>query len=123
MPRQQCKMRCMAKIRVLMTNEPRLYREAIALALETARPQADMVAAEPEVMDPEVKRFAPQLVICSRVTALVDAEVPVWVELYPDHGPDATVSFAGQRSTVSGMDLDDLIRVFDRTRSFSLGAV
>ncbi|QIN79384.1 hypothetical protein GBA65_13655 [Rubrobacter marinus] len=113
----------MGKLRVLMTNEPRSYREAIALALETARPQADVLTAGPGALDPEVRRFAPRLVICSRVTAFVQAEVPVWVELYPDHGPDSIVSFAGQRSRIPGMELDDLIRIFDRTRAFSLGAV
>lgn len=93
------------------------------MALESARPQADVLTAEPGVLDREVRRFAPRLVICSRVTDYVEAEVPVWVELYPDHGPDSTVSFAGQRSTVSGIELDDLIRIFDRTKRFSLGAV
>ena len=106
-----------------MTNEPRSYREAIALALETSRPQADVVTAESGALDPEVRRFAPLLVICSHATAFVQAEVPVWVELYPDHGPDSTVSFAGRRSTVAGIELEDLIRIFDQTKSFSLGAV
>jgi hypothetical protein len=113
----------MSKIRVLMANEPRSYREAIALALQAARPYAEVVTAEPEALDDEVERFGPRLVICSRVTAFVEAEVPVWVELYSDHGPNSTVSFGGKRSTVVGMELEDLIHIFDRTRSISLGAV
>lgn len=113
----------MSKIRVLMANEPRSYREAIALALEAARPYAQVATAEPEALDRQVRRFAPRLVICSRVTAYVEAEVPVWVELYTDHGSNSTVSFGGKRSTVDGLDLEDLIRIFDRTQSLSLGAV
>lgn len=113
----------MCKLRVLLTNEPRSYREAIAFALQTARPQADVVTAEPSALDPEVERLAPRLVVCSRVTAFVEAEVPAWVELYPGHGPDSTVSFAGERSTVARIELEDLIRIFDRTRSVALGAV
>ena len=113
----------MSKLRVLMANEPRSYRETIALALEAARPQADIVVAEPGALDPEVRRFAPPLVICSQATALVEAEVPVWVELYPEHGPDSTVSFAGERSTVKEMELEDLIHIFDMTMNFVLGLV
>ena len=113
----------MSKLCVLMTNEPRSYREAIAVALEMARPQAGVVTAEPGALDAEVARFGPRLVICSRVTARVEAEVPVWVELYPEHGPDSTVSFAGRRSTIAGMELEDLLDIFDRTRDFALGAV
>ena len=113
----------MDKLRVLMTNEPRSYRETIALALEAARPRADVVVADPGALDPEVRRLAPPLVICSQTTALVEAEVPVWVELYSGHGPDSTVSFAGQRSTVREMELEDLIRIFDQTTNFVLGAV
>ena len=113
----------MRKLRVLMTNEPRSYRETIALALEAARPQADVVVADPGVLDPEVRRLDPPLVICSQATALVEAEVPVWVELYLEHGPDSTVSIAGQRSTVKEMELEDLIHIFDLTTNVVLGAV
>lgn len=106
-----------------MTNEPRSYREAIALALAASRPYAEVVTAEPEALDCEVRRFAPRMVICSRATALVKAEVPVWVELYCEHGPDSIVSFGGRHSTVTGVDLKDLIQIFDCTLSLSLGAV
>ena len=123
MGREHCKIRGMSKVRVLMANEPRSYREAIALALEAARPYAEVLTAEPEALDDEVKRLGPRLVICSRVTAFVQAEVPVWVELYSDHESNSTVSFGGKRSTVVGMDLEDLIHVFERTRSIALGAV
>lgn len=120
---KQCKIRGMSDILVIMANEPRSYREAIALALKAARPYAEVVTTEPETLDTEVKRLVPQLVICSRVTAFVEAEVPVWVELYSDHGPNSTVSFGGKRSAVIGMELEDLFHIFDRTRSISLGAV
>ena len=113
----------MRKVRVLLTNEPRSYREAIALALEAVRPNAEVVTADPEDLDGKVRGFGPRLVICSRVSPLVEAEVPVWVELYTEHGPDSVVSVGGRRSTVAGMDLKDLIGVFDRTLSLSLGAV
>lgn len=113
----------MGTVRVLMTNEPRSYREAIALALKMSRSNAEVVIAGPDSLDPEVERFSPRLVICSRVTALVETQVPVWVELYPGHGPNSTVSYGGRRSEIAGMDMEDLIQIFDRTRNVLLGAV
>lgn len=113
----------MGELRVLITNEPRSYREAIAMAMQMARPRAAVLTAEPGALNPEVRRFAPRLVICSRVTDYVETEVPVWVELYPEHGPTSTVSFQGKRSTVDGMELDDLLRLFDRTDGAASDAV
>ena len=113
----------MSNIRVLMANEPRAYREAIALALEASRPDAEVLTIEPETLDDEVRHFLPRLVICSHVTAVVEAEVPVWIELYPEHGASSTVSFGGRRSTIPAMEMEDLIRIFDHTQSLFLGAV
>ena len=106
-----------------MANEPRSYREVLALALEAARPQAEVVIAEPVALDLEVRRFVPRLVICSRVTSLVEDEIPAWVELYREHGPDSTISIGGRRSKVSGMEMQDLLRIFDQTRSLLPGIV
>jgi hypothetical protein len=37
----------------------------------------------------------------------------VWVELYPDYSSAATVSVGGERSTVEGAGLGDLLRVVE----------
>jgi hypothetical protein len=41
---------------VLVANEPRAYRETIALALKALRPEAEVIAIEPTDLDAEVKR-------------------------------------------------------------------
>ena len=110
----------MYEIRILMTNEPRSYRETIALALKMKYPHAEVATAEPGASDAEVARLGPQLVICSRVTDLIKMMVPTWVELYSEYGQNSIVSFEGRCSTVADIDLEDLIYLVDRTRTFSL---
>jgi hypothetical protein len=54
-------------VRVLVTVEPRMYREAIALAVHSNRPKAEVMLVSEEVMDGQVKEFAPT---CSCATTL-----------------------------------------------------
>jgi hypothetical protein len=99
---------------VLLANEPRSYREAIAEALRALKSEAEIIAVEPEMLDAEVTRISPHLVICSQASAAVRSSVPSWVELYPGHGRLSHVSVGGQISTVSEMDLEHLFSIVDR---------
>jgi hypothetical protein len=100
---------------VLLANEPRAYREALAGALQIMRPLAEVVVADPESLDREVRRLAPSFVVCSRLTAAVKASVPAWVELYPGDGPSsAETSVGGEHATVEIMNLEALLSLFDR---------
>ena len=50
-------------MRVLVTVEPRMYREAIALALQRARPHSEVMLAPEDVLDGQVKDFAPHVLV------------------------------------------------------------
>jgi hypothetical protein len=50
-------------VRVLVTVEPRMYREAIALAVQSNRPKAEVMLVSEEVMDGQVKEFAPHVLV------------------------------------------------------------
>lgn len=102
------------KPRVLLANEPRSYRQAIAGALQALRPDVEFEETEPERLDVEVGRRALQLVICSHVTPAVQAAAPSWVELYTDHGSISSVSIHLERFTVKGMEISDLLLIVDR---------
>jgi len=52
-------------VRVLVTVEPRMYREAIALYVQRDRPKAEVMLVSEEIMDGQVEDFAPQ---CSCTT-------------------------------------------------------
>ena len=60
----------MEKMRVLVANDPCLYREAITDAL---RPHIEVSAIEPGVLEGEVARLRPHLVVCNQISAAVRA--------------------------------------------------
>ena len=104
----------MTKPRVLLANEPRSYRQAIAGALQALRPDVEFEEIDPGGLDAEVERRAPQFVICSLATPAVQAAVESWIELYTDHGSISSVSIHLEKSTVDGMEIPDLLQIVDR---------
>ena len=100
--------------RVLLANEPRSYRQAIAGVLRALHPGIEVDEADQATLDREVLRTAPRLVICSHATPLVQGASPAWVELYTDHGPLSSVFVGGERKTVRGMELPDILAVLER---------
>ena len=99
---------------VLLANEPRSYRQAIAHVLRTLRPGLEVAETEQASLDRELRRGVPQLVICSRATPAVQGTAPAWIELYTDHGPFSSVAIGRERSTVPRIQLADILRIVDR---------
>ena len=93
----------MPPVLVLVANEPRAYRETIALALRELRPDAEVV------------RRRPDLAVCSALSEVVETRVPAWVLLYPEGANLAVVSVRGERATSGGLGLADLAAVVDQT--------
>lgn len=102
---------------ILVANEPRSYREAIATVLRELCTVHEVLVAEPEALDLEVARAAPGMVVCSRATSLVEKRAVVWVELYPNHGRLTVISIGGRRSTLREIQLKDLISIVDQGMS------
>ena len=96
---------------VLVANEPRAYRETIALALSALRPRAEVVAVEPDDLDAEIARRHPDVAVCSELSPMIETSVPIWVLLYPEGANMAVVSVGGEQSTTGGLALDDLAAV------------
>jgi len=111
----------MNAVRILLANEPRSYREAIAGAIRNLKPLVEVDEVEPEALDSEVERYAPHLVICSRLTPLVESEALAWVELYPGHGALSSVGLRGERSTVARMELAELLAIADQAEIMAEG--
>jgi hypothetical protein len=111
----------MDSLRVLLANELRSYRQTMAITLRALRPNADVVAVEPEDLEAEVNRLCPHVVLCSRTTPPVRRFFPAWVELYREL--DASVSYVsvrGERSkNVGGMELGEVLSIIDQTRPAS----
>ncbi len=72
-----------AGVAFVAVNEPRSYREAMAVACRVIRPEVELILAEPADRYAAVVRLDPQLVPCSRLTEGLRAGSRAWIELYP----------------------------------------
>jgi hypothetical protein len=108
----------MEKMRALIANEPRVYREVISDALMRLRPLVEVFCCvEAGDLDREVARLVPHLVICSRLTESVRELCPYWVVLYPEGedraeiGGDGSLGIAAR--LLAGAGMDELLSVVD----------
>jgi hypothetical protein len=105
---------------VLLANEPRAYRDTLAVALRFLRPHIEVVVTDPETLDKAILLHAPGVVVCSHLTTLVETQVPTWVVLYSDDAPVALRYLNGERTTVSEIDLDGIMSLIDQTEHRTL---
>lgn len=99
----------MGATRVLVANELASYRQTIAAVIRELHPDLEVFEADAEVLDGEVVRVGPDLVICSRVSCVVKERVANWVELYPEHKPYSTFCAGKERRTLRDVQLSDLL--------------
>jgi hypothetical protein len=101
-------------MRILVANEPRAYREVIAGALQVLRPHHEVIVVEPENLDGAVVRLVPELVLCSRLTEVVETRPLAWAVLYPAMDTRALISIAGHSHLVSAdLPFTRLLSVID----------
>jgi hypothetical protein len=100
---------------ILVGNEPRVYRDVIAAKFRVLRPHLEVVTVDPEILDGEVIRRNPHLVVCSHLTEAVETRPLAWVTLYPDSQNLAVISVANERSTIAAIGFDDLLTILDQT--------
>ena len=100
---------------IVVANEPRAYREALARAFRVRRPEVTVYMAEPTALDRAVLERAPALVVCSALSAVVETGPRAWIVLYPGGADRAVLSVAGVRRALAGVALDDLLATIDAT--------
>jgi len=99
---------------ILLANEPRTYREVMAAAFRRLRPEFAVTTVAPDDLDQLVEQLVPGLVMCSRLTALVEQHTRAWVVLSPDPQTPALISIENERTTVIAVELEELLAVIDR---------
>ena len=114
-------------VRVLITLEPRMYRQAIALALQRNRPDSEVMLAAEVSLNGQVHEFAPHVIVRSdsggeipegQLGGSVVCRVEV---LYTDH-MGVRVSVVGGRSyTIEDASMNDLISVVDEAEGLISG--
>ena len=112
-------------VRVLVTVEPRMYREAIAFAVQRHRPEAEVMLVPEEVMDGQVKEFAPHVLVRNDTDAAVPEKllgsVVCRVEvLFTDH-LSARVSAGGRTYTIEDATMENLLALVDEAEDLVSG--
>ncbi|HKC72744.1 MAG TPA: hypothetical protein VKF37_00885 [Chloroflexota bacterium] len=74
-----------------------------------------LLPVEPEDLDGAVVQRVPQLVLCSRLSEVVETRCLAWVLLYPYGEARVVISLAGRRHTVPDPGVNGLLRVVAQT--------
>jgi hypothetical protein len=102
-----------------MANEPRAYREGIAAVISQLRPTVEVETVEPDALDESIKRYVPDMVICSKATETLKGRVRVWVELYPENGAVSVANIGGRRMEYTEIQLPDLLSIVDKAEELA----
>ena len=113
-------------VRVLITLEPTMYREAIAQAVQRSRPHSEVLPVAEVSLNGQVHDFAPHVIVRSDSGQQIPEEklgsVVCRAEvLYTDH-MGVRVSVVGGRSyIIEDASMDDLISLVDEAEGLISG--
>ncbi len=105
----------MEQPRIVLANEPRAYRDVMAAAFRSLRPEMEIVTVEPADLGAYLAQSEPAVVVYSQQGDGLPPRVFAWVLLYPDGENRATVSVAREETSYADMEFDQLLGVLDRT--------
>ncbi len=100
-------------MRVLMSIEPRSYREVIGEAIRGLRPHLEVAIVEPDALEPEMARLDPELVIFSRPSIAATNGSPARIEFRPYDQPEARIYVGGRHFELEKVELEDLLSIVD----------
>ena len=104
-------------IRVLVTVEPRMYREAIALGLQRLRPDLEVMLVPENVLDGQVEAFRPHVLVRNNSDGAIPegllGDVMCRVEVLYTDSMDTRISMDGRSYTIEDASLEDLLSLLD----------
>ena len=108
-------------MRILVTVNPRMYRETLALALLKHRPDTEVLLAPADSLDGEVTAFGPDLLVRSDDDGLAPEylnAIACRIEIFYSDGMGARINLNGRVRRIEDMSLKDLIAVLDEVEAF-----
>jgi hypothetical protein len=104
-------------VRILVTVEPRMYREALALSLQRRGQDYEVLVGTAGALDRQAREFRPHLLIRND-TDEADMEshgdVLCWIEILYSDSMSSRVSLDGEVWTIENICLDDLTDILNR---------
>ncbi len=105
-------------MRILVTVQPQMYREALALALQRYRPEAEVLLYPLESPDGELESFGPHLLVRNdtdeaNLLPLVGEKLLCWVEILYSDGMDAKIHLDGEVRQIRDIGMDDLLALVE----------
>ena len=98
---------------VLLANEPRAYRDVLAMAIELQRPEVAVRVGDPLLLEDEIARWRPNLVVCSETVGAARRRATSWVQLYPNGARFTVTAHGGRERVVQDFSLEDLLAMVD----------
>ena len=105
----------MRRLRLVVANDLRSYREAIATAIQRLQPDVEVMVVDPADLADQVELWRPHMVISSVPVARAGDSPLCWVALYPAGKTQVVITVAGQQTWARDIDLAELLAVVDRT--------
>jgi hypothetical protein len=107
-------------VRVLVTVEPKMYREAIAFALQRNRPEAEVMLVPEDVLNGQVEDFAPHVLVRNDSDRAVPegllGSVVCGMEVLYTDGMAARVSVGGSLYRIEDASIEDLLSLVDEAQ-------
>jgi len=101
---------------IALEHEYRAYREVLAAGVKSMRPGAQVATTLPALIEEEVARFDPQVIICSGSSGAADSgNATTWIRLSTDPSLPTVVRLGGRRFEQSNPNLDALLAIVDET--------
>jgi hypothetical protein len=112
-------------VRVLVTVEPRMYREAIALGLQRLRPDAEVMLVPEEDLDGQVDRFRPQVLVRNDSDGAIPegllGSVVLRVEVLHTDGMAARISMGDESYTIEDASMEGLLSLLEEAEGLAQG--
>ena len=110
-------------MRILVTVQPQMYREALALALQRYRPDAEVLLDPLESPDGALESFGPHLLVRNDtdgtdLLTLVGEELLCWVEILYSDGMDAKIHLdGGEVRQIKDISMSNLLALADEVEN------
>ena len=112
-------------VRVLITLEPLMYRQAIAFALRRSRPDSEVMLAPEVSLNGQVHDFAPHVIVRSdsgrEVPEGQRGSVVCRVEVLYTDGMAARISMGDKSYRIEDASLEDLRSLLDEVEDLAQG--